>query len=285
MWSRGTISFQPMTPDETRSHAYGITERTVAADDVAVHVERVQVAGFTVVPGGFSEPEVDDFATRLDAVLETQVAEFGAAQLEAIGESHTARCPLVYDETFLRLAAHPDVLAIVRRLVGDYVVLMQQNGVINVPRREHTQTAYHRDLPYQHFVSSRPLAISALFCIDPFRPDTGATTVLPGSHRLETFPSDRVAAELDTTVAAERGSFIVFDSMLFHRAGVNRSERVRRAVNHVYTIPLIAQQIVLPDALGGKFRDNSLLGRLLGYDSASAASVAQWRQRRLDRVP
>jgi hypothetical protein len=273
-----------MSPDHTRANAYGITERTVAADDVAVHVERIQVAGFTVLPGGFTESQVDDFASRLDAVLETQVGEFGADQLQTIGDRQTARCPLAYDETFLRLAAHDGVLAIVRRLVGDYVVLMQQNGVINVPRQEHTQTAYHRDLPYQHFVSSRPLAISALFCIDPFRPDTGATTVLPGSHRLETFPSERVAAQLDTAVVADRGSFIVFDSMLFHRAGVNRSERVRRGVNHVYTIPLIAQQVVLPQALGGKYRNDPALARLLGYDSVPAGSVAEWRQRRLNRT-
>jgi hypothetical protein len=273
-----------MSPDHTGANAYGITRRTVAADDLAVHVERIQVAGFTVLPAGFTEPEIDDFATRLDGVLETQVAEFGAEQLQAIGDRHTIRCPLAYDETFLRLALHDRVLAIVRRLVGDYVVLMQQNGVINVPRQEHSQTAYHRDLPYQHFVSSRPLAISALFCIDPFRPENGATTVLPGSHRLETFPSERVAAELDTAVVCDRGSFVVFDSMLFHRAGVNRSERMRRAVNHVYTIPLIAQQIALPLTLGGKYRDDPAIARLLGYDSVPAASVAEWRQRRLDRL-
>ena len=92
----------------------------------------------------------------------------------------TARCPLVYDEAFLALAAQAGVLALCRELLGDYVILMQQNGVINPSGQRHTQLAYHRDLPYQHFVSSRPLAISALFCIDPFTAETGATTVIPG---------------------------------------------------------------------------------------------------------
>ena len=84
-------------------------------------------------------------------------------------------------------------------------------------------------------------------------------------------------------VVADRGSFVVFDSMLFHRAGVNRTEGMRRAVNHVYTIPLIAQQISLPAALGGRYSDDPALARLLGYDSTPAASVPEWRQRRLNR--
>ncbi len=208
-----------------------------------------------------------------------QVEEFGGPErMAAIGDTLTARCPLVYDDAFTALAAHPALLALARELLGDYVVLMQQNGVINPPKQAHTQLSYHRDLPYQHFVSSRPLAMSALFCIDPFRVETGATTVIPGSHRMEAFPSAEVAAELDTPVTAEPGSFIVFDSMLFHRAGTNVSDRPRRAVNQVFSVPIIAQQVSLPDALDGRHADDPASGasaRLRSGASAFGAGVAR----------
>jgi len=233
---------------------------------------------------GLSSDEIGELGRRLDLVMQTQVEEFGgAARMAAVGDMLTARCPLVYDEAFLRLAAHVDVLALCRELLGDYFILMQQNGVINPAEGGHAQVSYHRDLPYQHFVSSRPLAISALFCIDPFRPETGATTVIPASHRMEAFPSNEVAAELDTAVTAEPGSFIVFDSMLFHRAGENRSGRPRRAVNHVFSTPIIAQQISLPNALQGRYADDPALARLLGYGVSPALSVVAWRERRLAR--
>ena len=135
----------------------------------------------------------------------------------------------------------------------------------------------------RNVVSSRPLAISALFCIDPFTTETGATTVIPGSHRMEQFPSDAVAVELDTPVSADPGCFIVFDSMVFHRAGDNRSGRPRRAVNQVFTTPIIAQQISLPEALDGRYAGDPALARLLGYDVAPARSVTAWRERRLAR--
>jgi ectoine hydroxylase-related dioxygenase (phytanoyl-CoA dioxygenase family) len=263
---------------------YGIVERARANGTIARVAERIRLVGYAVLPGGFSSEAVADLGTRLERVMERQIEEFGGAdRMAAIGDGLTARCPLAYDDAFVALAAHVEVLALCRELLGEYVILMQQNGVINPPGQRHTQLSYHRDLPYQHFVSSRPLAISALFCIDPFRPETGATTVIPASHRMEAFPTDAVAAELDTAVIAEPGSFIVFDSMVFHRAGENRSDRPRRAINHVFSTPIIAQQISLPDVLDGKYAGDPALARLLGYDAAPARSVAAWRERRLAR--
>jgi ectoine hydroxylase-related dioxygenase (phytanoyl-CoA dioxygenase family) len=267
-----------------KQSGYGIVERAAASSEVARIAERIRLVGYAVLPGGLAAADVAGLGTRLEQVMERQVEEFGGAdRIAAIGDTLTARCPLAYDEAFLSLAAHGDVLALCRELLGEYVILMQQNGVINPSGQRHTQLAYHRDLPYQHFVSSRPLAISALFCIDPFTIDTGATTVIPGSHKMEQFPSDRVAAELDTPVAADPGSFIVFDSMLFHRAGENRSGRPRRGVNNVYSTPIIAQQISLPEALQGKYSGDPALARLLGYDVTPARSVTAWRERRLAR--
>jgi hypothetical protein len=261
--------------------SYGVREQEAAGTDLAAHAERIRLAGYSVLEGGFSDRDTADFGARLDEILRRQAEEFGSDRLEQIGDGFTARCPLVGDAAFLKLATHPPLLELVRLLLGDFIVLMQQNGVINPPKEGHTQAAYHRDLPYQHFVSSRPLAISALFCIDPFRSETGATLVIPGSHHAERFPSGDVAASLETSVNAEPGSLVVFDSMLFHRAGDNRSGRLRRAVNNVFTVPIIAQQISLPSALNGRYSDDPALARLLGYDSAPAASVMDWRTRRL----
>jgi len=263
-----------------------VLERRAAGDATAFHAERIRLVGHTVVDGGFSPDEIADLGVRLERVLARQAEEFGGGErLAAIGDAATVRCPLVYDDAFVRLAAAPPLLAVCRALLGDYIVLMQQNGVINPPSQSHTQVAYHRDLPYQHFTSSRPLAVSALFCVDPFTPETGATTVLPASQHMEQFPSAAVAEALDVPVVAPPGSFIVFDSMLFHRAGANRSGRPRRAVNQVFTIPLIAQQISLPDALGGRYADDPALARLFGYDTVPARSVLHWRQRRERRTP
>ncbi len=269
----------------SKASGYGIVEQAAADTTVTQLADRIRLVGHAVLPSGLAAVEIADLSERLDGVMARQVAEFGGAdRIASIGDTLTARCPLLYDDAFVALAAHPELLALARELLGDYIVLMQQNGVINPPKRGHTQLSYHRDLPYQHFVSSRPLAMSALFCIDPFRVETGATTVIPASHRMEAFPSSEVAAQLDTPVTAEPGSFIVFDSMLFHRAGANVSDRPRRAVNQVFSVPIIAQQISLPDALAGRYADDPQLGKLFGYEVSPSRSVMAWRERRLARA-
>ena len=270
-------------PSDVRS--YGVLEQEGGEDALGPHIESIRLAGYTVLPGGFSSDQIVAFGSGLDAVLARQAAEFGGPErLALIGEALTARCPLAYDEMFLRLAAHETVLALCRRLLGDYVVLLQQNGIVNPSRAEHTQTAYHRDLPYQHFVSSRPLAISALLCIDAFHPSTGATTVLPGSHRVERFPSEAVTRKLEVAVEAPGGSFIVFDAMLFHRAGHNVSGVPRRAVNHVYGLPILAQQVSMAALVPEACAMDPAMARLLGLDAAPATSVIAWRERRLART-
>ena len=226
----------------------------------------------------YHQPIVRELSSALAASVGSEVLNLGSGPFFELSELPTLR------KRFTLCDIDPRALALARELLGNYIVLMQQNGVINPPRQSHTQLSYHRDLPYQHFVSSRPLAIGALFCIDPFRVENGATVVIPASHRMEAFPSPEVAAQLSTPVTAEPGSFLVFDAMLFHRGGANLSDGPRRAVNHVFSVPIIAQQISLPDALGGRYADDPELSRLFGYESAPSPSVLAWRERRLARI-
>lgn len=270
--------------DTPVANVYGVLEQSEAPDALSAHVDRIRVAGYTVVESGFTSGQVADFAERLDAVIARQLEESGEAAIAAVGDAGTARCLLAYDEAFVHLAASPVVLELCRRLLGEYFILLQQNGLLNLRQGQPAHRAFHRDLPYQHFVSSRPIAISALFCIEPFRRDNGGTVVIPASHRFEAFPSDSAVGALATTIEAPAGSFLVFDAMIFHRAGVNTSDRPRRAVNHVYGLPFVAQQISLPDALAGSFRNDPALARLLGYRSAPAPSVQAWRERQLAKA-
>jgi ectoine hydroxylase-related dioxygenase (phytanoyl-CoA dioxygenase family) len=195
-----------------------------------------------------------------------------------------ARCTISYDDYFVRLAAHPHLMQLVSRLLGDNFILLGQNAIINRADRQHAQAVWHRDLTYQHFVSSRPLAISALYCIDDFTALTGATMMLPASHRLEVFPSQEYVEKHQKNVEAPAGSIIVFDAMLYHRGGQNLSGRTRLGINHIFVLPLFKQQIDLPRALGGKFKDDPFLRQLLGYESASPASAYLWRMSKIDKA-
>ncbi len=260
---------------------YGVKERTELRDKFDQHAEEIRLLGYTVVDSGYSDAELADFRARLDALQEQQTkAAGGVAALKAIGEANTVRLLLAEDDAFIKTAANANVMEVCTRLLGDYFILNQQNGIINPAGEAHHQTAYHRDLPYQHYVSSRPLSISALLALDPFRTDNGATWMMPASQHREPMPAASTIEKLEVQLTAPAGSYLMFDSMVYHRAGNNRSNAVRRAINHMYTIPLFKQQIDIPAACGERYRTHAQ-ARLLGYDSAPPTSTAAFRAQRL----
>jgi ectoine hydroxylase-related dioxygenase (phytanoyl-CoA dioxygenase family) len=263
---------------------YGVSEQTAATTAIDVAVETIALRGYVVVDGGYAAEEIEAFAGAFDRAHRAMEERYGLAALEALGEQHDVRLPLFYDRRFIQLVTNPTVVAICRRLLGEYIVLNQQNGVVN-PKggARYSQTRYHRDLPYQHFVSSRPLAVSALYCVDAFTLDNGATALIPGSHKQEAFPSDSLVEALSVQVPAPAGSFLVFDSMVFHAAPPNRSARDRRGVNHVYTIPLIKPLIDVAGALGESFTEDRDLRRLLGYDVRVPPDVSAYYEQRRRR--
>jgi ectoine hydroxylase-related dioxygenase (phytanoyl-CoA dioxygenase family) len=267
-----------------REQFYG-GQRPVTLDDaIEYHVEEISSLGYTVVNDVLPESELDGWRKRIDEIYERQEVECGGREvLLAIGDQDLCRAPLLYDQAFLSLARQAKVLAVVNRILGDWFILNLQNAIINRPDEQHQQSAWHRDLPYQSWVASRPLAISALFAIDPFTETTGSTAILPHSHRRELIPSEAYINAHATTVTVPPGSVVMFDAMVFHRAGYNRSQHIRRGVNHLYTVPILKQQYDFPRALGDVFHEDADLRRLLGYTSAVPVDALQWRKSRQNR--
>lgn len=272
---------------ETAVRAYGVKEANRLASEMDRHAEEIARDGFTVLPGVLSDAELVEARRKIDQIYERQIEELGGLEyLEAIGDIYVASCLLAYDELFLTLATKPRVLALVERFLGDYFTLMMQNAIINVPAvgDDQNPARWHRDLGYQHLITSRPLGITALYCIDDFREETGGTRALPGSHKFEVFPSEEYVRRHAVSVEAPAGSAIVLDVMLYHGGGYNRSAGVRRGLNNIYTLPLIKQQISMPNMLRGRYREDPFLAKLLGYESETDASVLAFRRKRLDRA-
>lgn len=268
-----------------RFRFHGVVEAHQNADHGDVVAEEIRTIGYAVIDSGFSALDLQTIREKSEEVYARQVQECGSEEsLQRMNDASVARCVVSYDDYFTRLAAHRGLLRVVSKLLGENFILLGQNAILNRADGKHDQVVWHRDLTYQHFVSSRPLAVSALYCIDDFTELTGATEVVPASHKVEAFPSREFVEKHQRRVEAKAGSIIVFDSMLYHRGGRNRSGRTRLGINHIFVLPLIKQQIDLPRALGGKFRDDPVLGRLLGYESAPAASAYLWRQAKIDRA-
>ncbi len=251
-----------------------------AAHDVAEQVRRV---GYAVLDSGLSSTASAKLSEEFGRLRTDYVRRHGQERLRKLNEEEIVRAPMILGSTiFLDLATNPTLLAVVRLLIMGKFVLNQQNGIINPPRKSYTQGAWHRDLPYQHFVSSAPIAVNALYCVDDFTTENGSTFVLPASHKTAAFPSAEYVKRNALQLEARAGQFVILDCMTFHCGGHNASDNERRAINHVYTIPFFKQQINLPKNMEVEGVEHDVR-EILGFTFQEPGSVEDYLSSRETR--
>ena len=264
--------------------SYGDINPVQVHDDVERCVEEVKKSGYSVLESFLPQNELEECASRIDKVYQSQEDELGRDYLTEINELNVARALLVYDDYFLSLITHKKILKIVETILGNYFIINLQNAIINLPDQEHHQSAWHRDLTYQNFVISDPIALNVFYCVDGFSEETGGTQLVPFTHRMGSIPSEEYIDKHKVALHCPAGSVVIFDSMLLHKAGYNSSKNIRRGVNHVFSVPIMKQQYDFPAMLNGKFSEDPFLNRLLGYDSQVPPSIVEWRKLRYKKI-
>ncbi|MHB1947184.1 MAG: phytanoyl-CoA dioxygenase family protein [Gammaproteobacteria bacterium] len=263
---------------------HGIKEYSKPSSDVEFKIEEFKRLGYAIIPDVVSEPDLERTRQKIEEVYRIQENELGSEYtLGMLNDGNIARALLAYDDFFVRFANDPVVMPYIKALMGENYLLSSQVAILNQPHLKHFQYSWHRDLNYQHFTCSKSLAVQALYAIEPFNEETGGTMVLPGSHLFEEFPSEAYVRKHQVQLKCPAGSVLLVDSMVYHRTGENRSNFVRRAINNIFTIPMLQQAINLPKLLKGKFSDDPDLRKILGYEWPTVDSVAEWRMHRILR--
>ena len=169
-----------------------------------------------------------------------------------------------------------------QRLIEQYFlgpyILNTFGGLLNLPHDPSYVVRVHRD--QRTFSGGVHLMAQLLVMLDDFTEENGATYLLTGSHRMREKPSDDAFFARAVRAIGPAGSIVVFDSNLWHAAGVNRTGRPRRALTLAFTRPFIKQQLDYPRALGYERRDalSPVLRQLLGYNAHVPASLDEWYQ-------
>ena len=261
--------------------SYGVRKSEKPLNSKERVIEGVKRKGFSIVENYFSELQCDELSNKLEEVYQLQIEETGSDVLESIQEVNVCRSPLLYDKFFLDILRDEWLLDLCHTLLEGPAQLHLQNGIINRPAWTHHQTAWHRDLPYQEFTTSSLLAVNAFICLTEFTVENGAMVVVPYSQHFPTLPIEYYTKENEESVVVPKGSLVLFDSFVYHKAGINSSKETRFGLNHVFTRPFIKQQIDYSSLSCAQ--EDVVLNELLGARFKVFDSVEEYRNNRLRR--
>jgi len=71
---------------------------------------------------------------------------------------------------------------------------------------------------------------------------------------------------------------------VYHAGGTNRTSVDRRAINHVFTLPIIRQQFHMPTVVGDPTSFSDKQKKILGYGLEELRSLDDWFAQRLARA-
>ena len=220
---------RPGTGPDPTSRAREDAAMTDAVDQARFELE---VFGFTVVPAVLAEATAAALAAALDAADAAVGTEY---TYDGAHARHVANLP-ARDDAFLRLVDDPTVLAVVEAVLGADLVLGSMNA--RIVRPGDPEQGFHADIPTVHRrVVGPPIMLQAVWMLDPFTADNGATRLVPGSHRAATSaPPPGAAVPHVVAPTGPAGSVLVFDGQCWHGGGANRSPARRRAVFAHYRV-------------------------------------------------
>jgi ectoine hydroxylase-related dioxygenase (phytanoyl-CoA dioxygenase family) len=221
--------------------------------------------GYCLIEEALPSARVAEVRARLVELAEQEVAD-GTHYLYEDGCNQRIWSLLNKGECFIELAVDPTVTELMNHLLGFGFLLSNIDANIAGPGGK--PMFLHAD---QSFVPPPwppyALVANAMWMLDDFTAENGATRIVPGSHRKGEGPMPTIEA-CGVPVEAPAGTAMVFDGRLWHQTGANVTAAERRhGILAYYCRPYMRTQenwflSIDPEVLAG----HPELRPLLGYD-------------------
>ncbi len=184
------------------------------------------------------------------------------------GNSYLVTWLLARGRVFEQAVMTEKPLALITYLMGESCQISSNHGHVRV--QGDPPQGIHADAPLMPDpLPDAPVASNMMWVLDDFSLESGATMVVPGSHKKRTHPVPN-AMKMAVPVKAEKGSVIVFNGNLWHGAGARTlpGERVGMTVyfNRMYARPQEDLNAVISDEVVA--RNPPRFGHLIGRNNA-----------------
>jgi ectoine hydroxylase-related dioxygenase (phytanoyl-CoA dioxygenase family) len=211
-----------------------------ATDDIQDMVAALQRSGAVVIDSVL--PEV--VSQGLCADLRPEFDREGHLYQNTFNGHQTLRVGGVtkYSSHFSTLLLHPTVLAIADAILKPHCEVYQVGSTtaIEILPGEEAQVLHADDTCYPSELLHFEAQISALWALDDFTVENGATRVVPREMGIET--PDDAREEHVVQAVMPKGSVVIYLGSTLHGGGANLSNAPRKAVVNTYCLGWLRQE-------------------------------------------
>lgn len=196
--------------------------------------------GFLVFENFLTEQEVELYNTRMDQAF-TRWRNDKKNNPELGQLNHVEQiCGIIeHDEVFLELMEHPRMMRIMRDIMTDSFVMVDNDAMLKHPFQiAHTQ--WHRDTINKFFVGDKqvPFMAKVFYFLADVHPDGGCLAFLPGSIHIPDDQLPKVEKQEDmpghVRMSVKKGTAVLFNGYTYHSALNNYTNEVRRSLIYNY---------------------------------------------------
>lgn len=225
-------------------------------------LDELDQTGICVVPSVLSAEE----AERLRRIVDELRAQERRPGSEELGHQRVLHLAAKHP-AFVDLLCHPVAMSVFEKYLGEDFVCSTWTSNTALPGTE--LTYWHVDHPYwtikPPFPVETPLTAHAIWCLDPFSEDNGATKFIPCSHRRTHLPEHNGSYDHEgVTLEAPAGSLILAHGACWHSGGRNMTDKPRTAIFGRYARSFIVLQEEMKCQLAAIENPSPLVERLLG---------------------
>ena len=196
--------------------------------------EQLDQQGYLLLPGVLSPEQVAAVAARAEAVWAEEGTQAGAENYMEPGVRRLANLANK-GEVFRRLLVHPAVLEAVHAVLGPKVRINMLNARDALPHGTVVQPL-HTDADHGAKADAHGyLVCTAIWMLDAFTRENGATRLVPGTHRHSALPKEVLTDVLaphpeQIYVTGQPGDVFIFNGHCWHAGGANHTDQARRAI-------------------------------------------------------
>jgi len=237
------------------------------------HVYHIETRGYSVFPDFYDEGICYQLREKLIKALDEYKPLGSDRSYKDQFLMHDLMCR---DLMFAQILEDPRLQQIFAPILGDYWIMYAFTSSSLPPRKDNYGSRLHVDSP--RFIPNYIGTAGFILALDDFTIENGGTKLLPGSQNSSKIPTEDMFEKNCTQVTCKKGTMLIVNSRIWHRAGFNNTDNWRHSLTlstcRVYMKQRFDWPKMIPENISNQLNDQAR--RIIGFDSRIPKSLEEF---------